>query len=349
MLQDSRHVRLRDLAQAILVLGVIEDVLAGLQARQALVRVHPRPVDAVDRLRHEAREESVLFRDLLQRVLEGRGVVRGAERIRILEVDLVLSGCNLVVRRLDLDAERLERIHHVLADLDPLVVGEVEVARTVMRCARRLAVGADLEEEELQLRAHVDLVAELRGALHLATQHAARIAGKRLAVRQHHVADDARGARAALRRQPRQHAPRVHVGAQQLIGFGDPREALDRRSVEPGAVLDRTGHLVDGDLHALHGAVDVHELQLHRLDARLLRLRHRGQRVAHLRIAPPGCRLPSALRHAAPHTWLDSGSRRPKLVPAAQIPRRAAPGSAVGGESSGSNPRSIGRLRAETL
>ena len=74
-----------------------------------------------------------------------------------------------------------------------------------------------------------------------------------------------------------------------------------------------------------------------------------GQRVAHLRIAPPGCRLPSALRHAAPHTWLDSGSRRPKIVPAAQIPRRSAPGSAVGEESSGSNPRFIGRLRAETL
>ena len=158
-------------------------------------------------------------------------------------------------------AERLERIHHVLADLDPLVVGEVEVARAVVWRARRLAVGADLEEEELQLRAHVHLVAELCGALHLATQHAARIAGKRLAVRQHHVADDARGTRAALRRQPRQHAPRVHVGAQQLIGFGDPREALDRRSVEPGAVLDRTGHLMDGDLHALHGAVDVHELR----------------------------------------------------------------------------------------
>ena len=99
---------------------------------QALVGVHARAVDAVDRLGHERRVQAVLLGDRLQRELEGDRVVGGLERVGVLEVDLVLAGGDLVVGGLDADAERLEGVDHVLADLLGEVGREVEVAGLVV-------------------------------------------------------------------------------------------------------------------------------------------------------------------------------------------------------------------------
>ena len=55
------------------------------------------------------------------------------QRVGVLEVDLVLAGRDLVVGRLDPDAERLERVDHVLADFLGEVGREVEVAGLVVR------------------------------------------------------------------------------------------------------------------------------------------------------------------------------------------------------------------------
>ena len=115
----------------------------------------------MDRLGHERRVQPVLLGDRLERELEGDRVVGGAQRVGVLEVDLVLADRDLVVRRLDLDAERLERVDHVLADLLGEVGREVEVAGLVVRQRLDRAVVAAPEQEELQLRAGVDDVAEL--------------------------------------------------------------------------------------------------------------------------------------------------------------------------------------------
>ena len=71
------------------------------------------------------------------------------------------------------------------------VGAEVEVAGLVVgQRLDRPVVGA-AEQEELELRAHVDDVAELLGPLDLAPEHEARVAGERLAARRVDVADDA--------------------------------------------------------------------------------------------------------------------------------------------------------------
>ena len=142
------------------------------------MRVHARTVDAVDRLRHEARIEAVLLGNLLQRVLEGSGVVGRGERVRILEVDLVLTWCNLMVRSFNLDAERLKCVDHVLAHFDSLVTSEVKVTGLVVRLGHWVTIGAVLKEEELQLWSHVHLVAELCSALDLAAQCTTWVTGK---------------------------------------------------------------------------------------------------------------------------------------------------------------------------
>ena len=92
----------------------------------------PGAVDPVDRLRHERRVQAVLLGDRLERELEGDRVVGGRQRVAVLEVDLVLAGRDLVVGRLDPDAERLEGVDHVLADLLGEVGREVEVAGLVV-------------------------------------------------------------------------------------------------------------------------------------------------------------------------------------------------------------------------
>ena len=120
----------------------------------------------------------MLLGDRLQHVLEGVGPVGGEDGVAVLEVDLVLADGDLVVAGLDVDPHVFQRLHHVLADGVGEVGGEVEIAGAVVR-QRRDLVAVLLEEEELQLRAGLERVAELGQPLQLAQQDAARVAGER--------------------------------------------------------------------------------------------------------------------------------------------------------------------------
>ncbi len=112
----------------------------------------------------------MLLGDRLEGELEGHRVVRRPERVRVLEVDLVLALGDLVVGRLDPDAERLEGVDHVLADLLGEIGREVEVAGQIVGQRRDPALVVAAEQEELELRAHVHDVAELLGPLDLAAK-----------------------------------------------------------------------------------------------------------------------------------------------------------------------------------
>ena len=138
--------------------GVEEGVVA-VGAEQRLQQVQARSVPAVDRLGHEGGVQAVLLGDVLDDEAERADVVGGDQHVVLAEVDLVLAGGDLVVRRLDVDADRLERQDdlppHVLAEVDGR---EVEIAGGVVRVGGGLAV-ARLEEEELRLRSAVHRVA----------------------------------------------------------------------------------------------------------------------------------------------------------------------------------------------
>ena len=189
----------------------------------------------------------------------------------------MLAGRDLVVRRLDLDPEVLERVHHLLADLGAEVLGEVEVAGRVVRQRLDGPVVAP-QQEELELRPGVEDVALLSRTLQLALQDAARIAGERIAVRREDVADDARaaGVQPLLAVRPDPGLPgdgveRVEVGHEEHVGLGDAGEALDARAVEPLAVLDRLLQLVHRHLDRLHLADDVGELEADEAQVAFLR------------------------------------------------------------------------------
>ncbi len=67
------------------------------QAHQALMHVHAAPGLAVERLWHERRDHAGLLRDGLERVAKRDQIVRGLERRRSVDIDLVLAARDLMM------------------------------------------------------------------------------------------------------------------------------------------------------------------------------------------------------------------------------------------------------------
>ena len=243
----------------VLVGGVEERVAIAFEQR--LVRVHAAAVHPGDRLGHERRVDAELLRDLLHGQAVRHHVVRHGECVAVAEVDLVLAGCDLVVHVLDGDAHRLQVQHRALA-----VVGRdverrlVEVAALVQRCR----VVDALEVEVLELRSDVEREAQVRRALQLALQHAARVSVERRSVR---VVDVAEHPGHGLLRLPRDQLERRGVGDRDHVGLLDPAEPLDRRAVEAHALGERALELLRGDRERLQEAEHVGEPQPDEPDA----------------------------------------------------------------------------------
>src|SRR5665648_191944 len=117
-----------------------------------------------------------------------------------------------------------------------------------------------LEVEVLELRTHVEVEAQLLGALELAAQHPARVALEGLVVAVEDVAEHERGTLAALR--PGQHRERAPVGHRHDVRLLDLRVPADRGAVEGRPALEHVVQLAVGNLDHLQVAEDVREPQL---------------------------------------------------------------------------------------
>ena len=122
---------LRNQAQPILVLRVGEQVLAIRPER--LVRVHAAAVDAGNRLGHEGGIDAVVLGDGFQRLAQGDGVIGGAQRQVIFDVDLMLPNSHFVMQRFDGDAKALQCGDHLASDGMRQVDVGIEVAGLVVR------------------------------------------------------------------------------------------------------------------------------------------------------------------------------------------------------------------------
>ena len=242
------------------LVGLVEEgVLAA--AGERLVHVHAGAVLALDRLGHERRVHAVAGGDRLDHHPERDQVVGGGQRVGMPEVDLVLADGDLVVGGLELEAHLLEgHLDVPAAVLAAVERSDVEVGGGVVRVDGRVAVGVELEEEELGLGADVHRVAEVGGLAQHALQVRARIARKGSAVRVGDVADQAGGA-GGLGAAPGQHRVGGGVGQEVHVGLLDALEAADRRAVEHELVVERLLELVDGNRDVLDRAVRLGELQ----------------------------------------------------------------------------------------
>ena len=204
--------------------------------------------------------------DIAHDELEGREVVGGGQRVGIPEVDLVLPGGHLVVGGLNLEAH----LHQLLDDDAPDLLTavdrpQVEVRRGVMGDGGRRPIGRLLEQKELSLTPGHHRKAQLAGPLDLALECRTRAPGKRLLVRSVDVAEQPGHASTLVF--VGQNPERVQIRLEQHVGFFDPDEAFDRRSIEHDLTVERLLELAARHLDVLVDSEDVGELEADEVDA----------------------------------------------------------------------------------
>ena len=98
------------------ILGIEEQVVAGLGIEQRLMAVHTRAVDTVHRLGHERSDEPMLGSDRLHRVLKRQNVICSLERVREAEVNFMLTERHFVMTDFYVESHLVEGIHQRSAD-----------------------------------------------------------------------------------------------------------------------------------------------------------------------------------------------------------------------------------------
>ena len=124
---------------------------------------------------------------------------------------------------------------------------------------RGFPVRAPLEHEELGFHAGLHVVAHGVRIRDHPLQRAARVSRKRKAIREVHVADDARDAMLGI--PPRKHPECREVGGEEHVALLDPHEPLDAGAVEHDVARQRLLELARRQLDILVDAEDVGELQ----------------------------------------------------------------------------------------
>jgi hypothetical protein len=194
---------------------------------QGAVQVHTRAGCLLERLRHEGGVHAELVSDLLDREPEGRHGVGHRQGVGVAEVHLVLGRPHLVVGCLDGDPHLLDVLDRPPAEVAAHVErGQVEVGAVVER-ARLLPLAGLGEEEELDFRADLEAVAQIRRLAEHTPQHVARVGRVGRAVGQPHVAEHARDHGV---RPPGKHLEARRVGMGDGIALAQAGTALERRA-----------------------------------------------------------------------------------------------------------------------
>jgi hypothetical protein len=247
MRQQARNERLADLGQLERIGRVVERVAIALEQRQ--VRVHRGARLVSERLRHKGRVDALLERHLLDDKTHRHQVVSRREGVGVAKIDLLLSWGNLVVAELDADPHPLQHRDRLSAEVVPEVVRRlVEIATGVDRLRQhQVGSGPFAQEEELDLRVHIERESQIRSLLHDATQHVPRIGVRRRPVRHEDVAEHARRTRRLTA--PRQHLERRRIGPREHVRLVHASEAFDGGAVEADALRECTLELgrCDGD------------------------------------------------------------------------------------------------------
>ena len=203
--------------------------------------------------------QTVFLRQRLDSQLEGHDVVGSGQGICVLEIDLMLSGGNLMMAGLNFEAHLFQCHADFAAGAFPVIQGtEIEIACLVGGCGGWPSVLIRLEQEEFTFRSDVKAVSQVGGFFHQTLQRSPGISGEGRAVRVVHVADQAGDF--PLLRAPGQNGERVQIRPQILIGFVDADKSLDGTSVNHDLVVDRFFYLTGGNGHVFQLAENVGEL-----------------------------------------------------------------------------------------
>src|SRR2546425_2323785 len=199
-------------------------------------------------------------------MLEGDQLVGALQRVTESQVQSVLPSRDLVMARLDHDAQPVECAHDLLPNVTADVNRMVEVAGTVVSPRSHTAgCGIGVQEEELQFHRDRVVEAEGGGLRQGSRQNAAWVAGEALALRRHEVADHL-SPWCTFCLADRQS---VQIRAKEHVALEDPGEALYGRAVEPFAVAHRMRKPLDRDRDALYRPEHVDETKIQEADRSL--------------------------------------------------------------------------------
>ena len=271
--------------------GIVAEDVRAVVPGEGHINVHPRTVDAENGLGHEGGVQAGALGNGFHHELEGHHIIGCGKGLAVFEVDLVLGVRHLVVGGLYLEAHILEGHADIPPHVFPEVDGaEVEIAALVVRGGGGSAEFIGMEQEEFQLRAHVEVEAHIRRLLDHAAQAVARVALEGGAVRHVNIADEA--GNLALLGPPGEDHEGIEVGVEVHIRFLDAHEPLDGGAVEHALILQRFFKLTGGDGHVFELAENVCELEadefhivlLTDFDDLLLGILHGGQTSCFLMI-----------------------------------------------------------------
>ena len=259
-------------------LGLCKHVFTRLYVHQALVNMHGAAGFRLHRLGHEGRIHAVLVGGLANGALEGKHLVRQAQRIAVEEVDLHLGGTALVNEGIYLQLLGVGVIVHVLNEVLELghsidAVGQPRGLRATGAALgrRQLVVGIEVLTHQVELhlrRDHWPQPVGLEQFQHLA-QDVASGQGVRPAVHGVAVVNDLGGGFA----RPGDHAHGARIGHENHVGIG----RLDETPVLVGILA---GYTLDHDAFGKAGMPPAEKLVgRNELAARIAR--HIGNQALH--------------------------------------------------------------------
>ena len=201
------------------------------------MRVHAGARSVGERFRHEAGVDAALQRNLLDHGTEGHDVVGRGERIRIPQIDLILTGTRLMMRVFHRNAHLLEHVHGGTTEVHAWTARHViEISAFVDRRRRLGPIVLLLEQVELDFRMHVEGKAPLLGLGQGLLEDMTRIPQRRLSIRGEHVTEHARGTlRTAA---PWKNLEGGRVRLDDHIVFGHARQTFHRGTVESEPLLE---------------------------------------------------------------------------------------------------------------
>ena len=152
--------------------------------------MHSGTIDPCFRLRHKRSMKTMASGDRLDRHLEGHDIICCGQCICILQIDLMLSRSNLMMRGLDLKSHLFQIQHdipaHIFCHIDRT---HIKISRHLVRLGSRFPFLICLKQEKFTLWPHQKSITHISSFFQYPFQHKTRISLKRFPARPVYITD----------------------------------------------------------------------------------------------------------------------------------------------------------------
>jgi len=221
--------------------------------------MHSRSVYVGKGFGHECCVKPVRKRNLLNHESESNNIVGCLYSVRILEIDLMLPGSNLVMCCLNFVPHWFQHQGNVPpCFLSSVYRWEVDITSLVVRFSDRISGYVYLKQEKFRFRASHYIVSQFFCPFNLSFQQCPRATGKMAAVRVHYVTHQPTDP--AMFGNPWKHCKCFEIGYKDHVRFFNSRETLDRWTIEHHSSIESFAKLAFRNFNILDDSIDICEL-----------------------------------------------------------------------------------------